>query len=245
MSHEPLKDLQRTMARAVALTRSLPLAEQQAVAAGVASFLDPFLEGRTHAATGLYWAAATESAKAWPSIYELQQRLSTCWHEAAHACCCALFKIPFKYASVSIPAGMNWTGVVMLEKAPPTHRLTGWQGRQEAQQWAVMELAGPIAQQIAGYAVDPDIQRRHDKTAERHLLRFAPLPMPLAAWLQACREETTHLLRAHWPSVQRLSDALATEGTVAYGQAVQLLKQDTIARTLDALDPSPLTTTET
>ena len=207
VSHEPLKDLQRTCVALITKARGLPIDQAQAVAAGWAMVADPFLAGQDDVARGLFWSSITEAEKYFPTLYQHEQRRGVAFEEGAHAVAMRVQGIDINYVTIRTPPGAGYRGAVFPVENLPRHRATGHSGRIECERWAVVELCGPIAWKLAGLWPDQKMVATHDRSAERHLLRFAPA-LPTANWLAHCRDQAEALLRANWPDVETIAAAL-------------------------------------
>ncbi len=222
VSADPVRDLQRTSARVISKTRGLSLIDQQAVAAGMAAFAEPYLTGEDAAARGVFWAAASEAEKHFPTNYQRQERRGVVFEEAGHTIAMLVQGVAIDTVMVRPPAGASFRGAVFPVEGIPRHRVTGDLGRRHVETWAVIELAGPIAWKLAGLWPDQRMIETHDRSAERHLLRFAPA-LPTANWLAHCRDQADALLRAHWSDVETLAAALLTANSLTAPDVAALL----------------------
>jgi hypothetical protein len=228
MSANPVQESQRTMARVIALMRTMTYPDQMAVRSAAQDFFAPILKREPMAVASAYWAANILEARHYPSDLERLQHEGTRYHEGSHIVGMRDGGIPFEKVSVP-PDELYMNGCVrLLEPVPWSTPLFGADGRMTAEAWAVMELCGPIGQKMAGHWPDDNVIAKHDADAMRHLTRIVP-PLPhgsLKTLREFCRERAMALIHARWPDVETIVNALRSTDTLTAVDIARLLATD-------------------
>lgn len=148
-----------------------------------------------------------------------EARLRVALHEAGHATIAVVLGLPLKSVTIAVDPIAVSGGCVRLCEALPIHAAFSLEDRLAVERYMLLQLAGPMAEEIGGMRPEREDWRRHEEMATRLALLIRP-PMsdpelwPFVGYLTA---RARGLLLQHWPAVLALQEALLFSGPTLDG----------------------------
>ena len=222
-------------ARAGERLESEPPHHQQQLVGALESLLSPWLDGSERIGTAIIAAAAAGMASSlMPIAEDRDRRRRAAFHEAGHTIACIEYGIGFVRVTVDphpVFIGAVDGYVLMAPMIPEEARTDRERIRLERR--VIMDLAGPIAEQVAGYPASQACIDQHREDADRLLLRLVPWHSldELRALRHYLDLRAARCVREWWPRVERVADALLERGTLTRAEVVALLAPHTVQET--------------
>lgn len=161
-------------------------------------------------------------------------------HEAGHVLGCHLGGIPVRSATIDPHPGVDALGFVQHEAALPRAGARTADERLAVENFCVMTLCGPVAEERLGLICPPRRWQTHREDAERASLQLRPLMsesarIPFLIYLEARARD---LVELHWPAVTAVAAALL-EHRALDGSQVHAIIAEALAPLPALLTPIP------
>jgi ATP-dependent Zn protease len=172
------------------------------------------------------------SAQGLNDLLNARVQRASAYHESGHVTVAVLQEIPVTRVTL-VPSPLDGYRACCFIQARSESADVA---RTVAESYALVTLAGPIAEGRAGHMPHAQSIKAHHAEASEELLLTGPLngEPELQAHLDYLRERAIGLVHRHWPGVCALADALLTARTID-GPEAELI----VIRALFAADLLP------
>lgn len=208
---------QRTAERIARKLAAEPLDTAHAIRATLEEIFWPYLDGERDAdAVRRHLVAMTTAATMYPTARDMEQRVKTAHHEAAHAVIAYVLGVPFLRVSIEPSPIGGSLGHVQFAHWFATDGARTDLERLELERYAVVDMAGPAAEDERGTSAPRETWDIHRADVRRALRQIRPALNGAA--IRSLAEYLEHRARGlvadHWPAITALAEALQTTATL-------------------------------